>query len=494
MIWGSGSASPANRPTTTGGNSAAAAISTAPAPPGPSAHGGGCVSCHGTRNLAGTYEGNDQTLPRNRPGYGRRHRLTANIPTSQCLRCHNRSGRIGLTYTGVMESDQYGTPFQAGKLNSQRLSGDRFVLHLTPDIHFEKGMHCIDCHLAREIMGDGNVYSRMSEQVEIRCQDCHGTETTPPRKVTVRSATDPAAWASAFHKGPPLKEGATLLISSRGNPFPNIRREKSGWVLYSKVDGRPHPLKIITAQPGVHAFSGHSASRMECFSCHTRWAPQCYGCHDYRRSGEKQLDVMNRIPTPGAWLETRDYYRFEDPPLGLNQRNKVSPFMPGCQVLFSELGPDGRPLEGRQRRIHRRPGFTGIVSGPINPHAVRREVRSCPECHGNPKVLGLGSGLFLPGPGGEKNRHLSPFLGEPEFPHSWESLTDPNGRPLQSATRSGARPFNQTEMKRILRVAPCLPCHDSYQDPIYRNLEQSYRLDREEKHRQIVRELQKDLP
>ena len=463
-------------------------------PSGPSAHGGGCASCHVARNPAGTYAGGDLALPRDRTGYGQRHRLNVDLPVSQCLRCHNRSGRLGLTYTGLMESDQYGTPFQSGKLNEQRLSGGRFILHLTPDVHFEKGMHCIDCHLAREIMGDGRVHSRMYQQVEVRCQDCHGTEKQPPRVYTVRSEKDPAVWASAFQKAPPLKVGETLLTSSQGNPFPHIRREKEGWVLYGKVDGRRHPLKIITRNPGVHRLPGHSASRMECFACHSRWAPQCYGCHDYRRSGEKQLDVLNRTLSPGAWMETRDYYRFEDPSLGINHRGKVSPFMPGCQVLLTELDSAHRPRPGRERQVYRRPGFSGIVSGPINPHSTRREVRSCLECHQNPKTLGLGSGLFQPGGGGTENKHLSPFIGEPEFPHSWESLSDPTGRPRQSSSRPGARPFNLEELKKIRRVAPCLPCHDSYSDPVYRNMENSYRLDREEKHLRIVREIQAGIP
>ncbi|MBI5584896.1 MAG: hypothetical protein HY892_13875 [Deltaproteobacteria bacterium] len=463
-------------------------------PSGPSAHGGGCASCHVVRNTAGTYEGGDVSLPRNKVGYGRQHRLSASPPVSQCLRCHNRSGRIGLTYSGLLESDQYGTPYQSGDLHKSRLSGGRFVQHLTPDIHFEKGMHCIDCHLAREIMGDGRIYSRMYQAVEIRCEDCHGTEKKPPRTVTVLSDKDPVIWLAANQKLPPIQPGELLLTSSRGQPFSNIRREKDQWVLFSKVDGRRHPLKIITARPGPHAFPGHGSERMECFSCHTRWAPQCYGCHDYRRSGDRQLDVMNRVSSPGAWLETRDYYRFEDPPLGRNQRRKVSPFVPGCQVLLTELDSQGRPLEGRARKIFRRPGFNGIVAGPLQPHAVRREVRSCPECHGNPKALGLGSGLLLPGSAGNANRHLSPFRGEPEFPHSWEALIDPEGRPLQSTSRPGARPFNRKELIKIRRVAPCLPCHDTYQDPIYRDPEQAYRVDRGEKHRRIVREYQKDLP
>jgi hypothetical protein len=461
---------------------------------GPSAHGGGCVSCHVARNTRGTYEGKDRALSRNKPGYGQIHRLQTAIPSSQCLRCHNRSGRIGLTYTGLMESDQYGTPYQAGNLNAARLSGDRFVLHLTPDIHFEKGMHCVDCHLAREIMGDGKVYSRMTQQVEVRCQDCHGTEKAPPRSYTLRSEKDPLIWASAFTRIPLLKPGDRLLVSSQGQPFSNIRREKGDWVLYGKVDGRRHPLKIITKRPGVHALPGHSSSRFECFACHSRWAPQCYGCHDYRRANEKQNDVMQRTPTPGSWQETRDYYRFEDPPLGINQRSKVSPFMPGCQVLLTQLGPDNQPLPGWERRIYRREGFSGIVSGPINPHSTRKEVRSCPECHQNPKALGLGTGLFSPDRGFRDNRHLPLFGEEKNFPYSWESLITPNGRPLQSTSRPGARPFIPEELRKILRVGPCLPCHDSYGDPIYHDLENSYRIDRQEKHRELIRQYQKDLP
>jgi hypothetical protein len=52
---------------------------------------------------------------------------------------------------------------------------------------------------------------------------------------------------------------------------------------------------------------------------------------------------------------------------------------------------------------------------------------------------------------------------------AWESLIDPQGRPLASTTHVGARPFNAEELKRILEVAPCLPCHGRYDDPIWSN-------------------------
>ena len=43
------------------------------------------------------------------------------------------------------------------------------------DIHFEKGMHCIDCHMLQDSHGDGNLYSTNWDTIEIECEDCHGS-------------------------------------------------------------------------------------------------------------------------------------------------------------------------------------------------------------------------------------------------------------------------------------------------------------------------------
>ncbi len=45
------------------------------------------------------------------------------------------------------------------------------------DVHHQAGMECIDCHVSQEIMGDGNFYEHMEEQVRIQCEDCHSKET-----------------------------------------------------------------------------------------------------------------------------------------------------------------------------------------------------------------------------------------------------------------------------------------------------------------------------
>jgi hypothetical protein len=43
------------------------------------------------------------------------------------------------------------------------------------DIHFEKGMKCLDCHMIREIHGDGNSYNSYRDEgvLNVKCESCH---------------------------------------------------------------------------------------------------------------------------------------------------------------------------------------------------------------------------------------------------------------------------------------------------------------------------------
>ena len=111
-----------------------------------------------------------------------------------------------------MESTQYGTPFVRGGLNDETLSDDRFVWKLVPDIHHEKTMACIDCHTGQDTMGDGKIHVDMEDQIEVRCEDCHGLYSTPPKTMTV-SWNDPLVRtlvrSSPFLK---LSDGDTILL------------------------------------------------------------------------------------------------------------------------------------------------------------------------------------------------------------------------------------------------------------------------------------------
>ena len=45
----------------------------------------------------------------------------------------------------------------------------------TVDVHFKKGMKCLDCHTAKEVHGDGTPYNSMQQPgaLDVRCEKCH---------------------------------------------------------------------------------------------------------------------------------------------------------------------------------------------------------------------------------------------------------------------------------------------------------------------------------
>ncbi|MBI4775366.1 MAG: hypothetical protein HY788_14550 [Deltaproteobacteria bacterium] len=452
---------------------------------GHSVHGEGCVACHVSYSDDGRYHGGDVTLKQAAPVRGAKHRLTTAMEVSQCQRCHNRSTRIALNYQGLMESDGYGTPYHQGEMNATRLSGGRTAYHLAPDVHFEKGLHCIDCHTGNDAMGDGKIYDRMRDQVEVACPDCHGTFEAPPELHQIEDEGEYSVWAARYLNIPPNRPGDRVALTGRKGVLINVRQEGTDLVLYSKVDGSRHRISVITGKSGAHGITGHSSSNMECYACHTSWAPQCYGCHDYRQEDALHYDAQARVPSPGLWLETRDYYRFGRPALGRNSRNKVAPFIPGCQVLFNALNSDGNLIEPFNRFVFRGELYgNGIISTPGFPHTVRTEVPGCHECHADPKRLGLGDGVGSWKPG-EFVTLSDPGAEGLPFRYSLEALADSEGRPNQGQSHLGARPFDGGELRRIFAVNRCLVCHRSELDPIYSDFRKSLEEALKPKHKQL---------
>jgi hypothetical protein len=59
------------------------------------------------------------------------------------------------------------------------------------------------------------------------------------------------------------------------------------------------------------------------------------------------------------------------------------------------------------------------------------------------------------------------------------------GEPLAGVSQPGARPFNQGEINRILKVGNCIPCHNEYDDPIYQDMKKSYLFEKSLNHRNL---------
>lgn len=450
----------------------------------------GCAACHAPMAPDGRYKGTDPTVPRDDAGHAAMHRFTTEIPDTTCQRCHNRSARTGLNYHGIRENEQYGTPYQGGGLNRNTLPRKRFFDHLVPDIHCEKGMACIDCHTPWDVMGSGGVYPHMQDQVEIRCEDCHGTFGAPPRWKVITGEDRQTIDLSRYISHQPLSEGERIALSSRGRPLVNVRTDAAGRsYLLGRLSGREHDLPVITGRRTAHMIREHG--RLECDACHSAWSPQCYGCHEILDMKGRSFDPLSEETIPGRWHETRSYFRYAGNILGVNHRGRVAVMIPGCQVWMSVLGAGGRPLFGWDSTImERRDGLTSLAFAPTHPHTVRREAPPCEYCHMTPKALGLGEGRMIIGPDGltfsPLYRSRQAGLGIDFAP---EALTDTGGDVLQGASRPGARPLTKEEIRRIIRVAVCIPCHNRYDDAAWLRYEPAKDYMSEPKHRRYIKEM-----
>ncbi len=395
----------------------------------------GCAACHVIYSDSGLYAGKDRAIALKNPDKKKtparplHHRLSRKIPPEQCIHCHNRGGRTGVSFIGTMESDGYGSPWseKPGKKGARKVHG-KYYNHLVPDVHYEKGLYCVDCHTAQDCHGDGNIYSKKENAVEIECVDCHGT---------------------------PIK--TSLLKTSWGNPLKKVKKEAGNVILLS-VSGKRYVIPQVKdiVERGNHGAKKAMGNpkhmeRMECYACHSRWAPQCYGCHAQQDCTTFSHDWLShdmpgdisqggkaafRDKTCCKWHETRSYLRWESPALGINAEGKISPFIPGCQVFYTQISKDG------SCSIHNKvfttfDGISGIASNPIQPHTISRRARTCPDCHANPKASGLGHGIF------------QPIRNGLDIPFGLEQIVDQEGRQLQATSHDGARPFNRNELERI---------------------------------------------
>ena len=379
----------------------------------------GCAACHMPYAEDGKYQGGDVAVSKDRPGRPMRHVLTKQVPITQCATCHNGGGRAAMNFRGMMEAPPEGK--QTFVYDQDLLHGHAYTSQ-TPDVHFARGMACIDCHTEREMHGDGQIFAKRTYEVEIRCETCHGT---PDRLATGITA-----------QGRRLRN---LFVAAAPNPAGLV-------TLLGKLTGKTHVVPQLATLPKQPA--GHEPShlaRTECFTCHTAWAPTCYGCHikmdytAYARPVDVAYDNLADEHSKQGWFRLTAGVRLADPEpvLGISWRGKVVPFVPRAQPLFSYVTPAGT-LEYDFKKL-------GFAHNPIVPHTVVRDARTCESCHASPRALGLG--LFTT----REHPKLSEFKQPLDF--RWDRIVDEDGTPLQATTVDGARPLNRAEMDRI-RDAP----------------------------------------
>lgn len=389
--------------------------------------GGGCTACHyhveGQSSVDTVLvSDNDDTIEPQKSDKKIHPLITRRVRSVNCVRCHNRSGRIGISYMGIFESEAYGTPYEKGELNSKQLPGARFYLEIADDIHHEKGMECIDCHTRDEIMGDGTSYAHYEDQLEISCEVCHSDNPGTTRKKNILT---------------------------------NLEKEENKVLLVGKVDDKEHPVR--TPKKGVCDFPAHK--RVSCEACHSTWVAQCYGCHAKRDAAKTHLDKLSLEETEGQWEEGRSYIRYEKPMLGV-WKDEVVVVTPGCQDIVTVVNEEGE-IEN---------SFNRFTMAAINPHTTQAKGRDCLSCHGSTKTVGLGEGKISMRSGElyfeTVDRGVDTSVGTTVPFDAYVTLA---GDALQNSSRSDLRPFDKGELRTILRLGLCVGCHNTYDDKIWLN-------------------------
>jgi hypothetical protein len=172
------------------------------------------------------------------------------------------------------------------------------------DIHFEKGMHCIDCHFLQDSHGDGNQYSTNWDQIEIECEDCHGTLGQKATLVTsgqnggndLTRAVDPDG-VPYFVKMP----DGTVYQRSRVEPGLAWRVPQVDDVItpgtadynpravpaMGTSSHMPDPVPAGSHTTGSTFENGRlKSAKLECYTCHNAWIYNCLGCHFQINQGD----------------------------------------------------------------------------------------------------------------------------------------------------------------------------------------------------------------
>ncbi len=340
--------------------------------------GGGCAACHVTYADDGISKSGDAAVDHFEPGHPMQHVLTTAPPTQTCARCHFGDASIGLSFRGLAQlvpgmpagPEVKGTT--SSLLNGVFYANDRAIV--PPDVHHERGMHCVDCHTVRDVMGDGNVYGFMEHAVEIECVDCHGTF-----------------------------DEVTDLKTSRGSPLKNLHVEAGLVYLVSKVDGKRHfvPQATHVLDPARPEYNPRAAramtpdhERLECYTCHAGWNVNFFGFHFDRNESFTQLDLLTGDRTKGrCTTQEKVFATYKHFYVGMNDERMVAPYLVGFSTMGSVHDEKGRKFLDQQLPVTAA-GLSGMTMVHHQLHTTRAQARSCVECHRAPATLGLGSGSF----------------------------------------------------------------------------------------------------
>ncbi|MCX8106604.1 MAG: hypothetical protein N3D80_12125, partial [Ignavibacterium album] len=342
--------------------------------------GGGCNACHLNYSNEAYEQLNDylkskvkiQKSNENKINFPKIHpNLNLSITNDHCFGCHSRSGRISTNYEGWFESLKSWEEVKGNK--EYRLLMDGRIFQKTDeDIHHKSGMECIDCHIAQEIMGDGNLYKHKEEQVKIKCTDCHSQKIN---SISYNELDYESRKIIDLRKS--FRSDTQFLSTSEGKiAFTNSYIEKSG-NKFLITKNRKDSLQL--KPPAFICTEGKAHQRLSCNSCHTQWVSYCVGCHTEYNPNEDGFDLLGNKDIKGSWIETASDFYQDYPALGVRKdksgKEIIDTFIPGMIIKLDKLKSD------KNKKIFKR------LFAPTVSHATNKSGRTCKSCHNNPLTL-----------------------------------------------------------------------------------------------------------
>jgi hypothetical protein len=418
--------------------------------------GGGCNACHlyysneAIEQLNNYLELKDKIeyLPKIHP------QLSLKISNDHCFGCHARSGRISTNYEGWFET-LFTEEEIKGKGEFRILMDGRVFQKTKDDIHHQAGLECIDCHVSQEVMGDGNYYEHMEEQVRVQCKDCHSKET---HSISY-DELDFESKKIVDLRNIEIEEIKFLVTEKSNIPIVNAFLNSLN---QKYLVTKNNKTKLQLKPPAEICIEGKSHERLSCNSCHTEWVSHCVGCHTEYDPKLEGYDLLDNKDITGSWRETPSDFYIDYPVLGVRKEKSgkeiIDTFIPGMVLTIEKM------KNNPAKKIFKR------LFAPTFSHTINKEGRSCKSCHNNPLAIGYGKGELSYSSYGKWN--FKPFFlnhKEDNLPKdAWIGFI--KSRDETSTTRINTGPFTVEEQKRILIVGACLTCHEEQSEVMKKSL------------------------
>lgn len=234
--------------------------------------GNGCEVCHSLTNPTHTYIGDDTTIRAKNVNHGMIHRITTQIPYTQCNQCHNQGihDAIKMEFSVRPDMAKVVRDWTAGdltwtdRLSDYYLPGELFA-------RCEVSLDCIDCHTRQDVMGDDKLHTSQYDAVHIQCLDCHGTKEKLPLTKKIENPNDLSFEEQITNpQFPALQIGDEILLTAKGEELPFLRHKGDGWVQSSRVTGKTFKIPLVVGSECKQVPDEQGADA--CHKCHDRSA------------------------------------------------------------------------------------------------------------------------------------------------------------------------------------------------------------------------------